>query len=577
MPHVGLPLVTFTVNLPFENQLPKSPKNLMTVNKAIQKQRSLLWIAFAIIPLFLWTACSKTEPAKTNETQEQAEKQPSIAQQLSQAIETQSKPVESLDPSASLEETYNARYAQLVEWVNEFETEKVREKLDSLQIPLDTVHDYMFQGILYAWMSDFKKAALMLTEGASQLAQPPLDPILKNSNPSWKLSTETIMSPTFTVQDSKYLRSCYFTQRIADHIVRDCTSDEYKAEKLLDWVFRNVAYNEPEEANLTPLEIIMRGNGLCDRSAWVMATLAQRVGMNAEIVFLKADQKLRSSHTLCQLEISGHRLLCDTSNGTFLFFEAKPFGLTDIKDYLVAAQQGKEIPENFVHFTAATIGLAFEAEGVFPRLRNLDPYLKLMQPPGKAYVSLQDLYNAALETFPGDPEFAKKKVGIWDYPFFRMVHKLDPDSVNKWRASLQRVVNYEKARLLQVLGYYMAAFEEYKNCTTTCPLEYQEDLLYFSAQCFHETEQWEHADELFTRYVQNYPDGRWEDLVTYQLAQTKEALGDTSTALKLYSLVDHFQVAHANAVRIAKKLLKTEVKEAIQKNMKIEKEESTEK
>ena len=123
-----------------------------------------------------------------------------------------------------------------------------------------------------------------------------------------------------------------------------------------------------------------------------MASLAQRAGMDAEIVFLKTDQKLRSSHTLCQIEISGRRLLCDTSNGTFLFLNGEPFGLLDIVEHLLAAQRGEPVPEDFAHFAAASVGLAFEAEGIFPRLQLLDPHLRLMQPPGRAYKAQLFIY-----------------------------------------------------------------------------------------------------------------------------------------------------------------------------------------
>ncbi len=57
--------------------------------------------------------------------------------------------------------------------------------------------------------------------------------------------------------------------------------------------------------NDLPLEILLRGMGACDRSAWVLSTLAYYAGLESTIVYLYKDMSGLSNHTVADVKADG--------------------------------------------------------------------------------------------------------------------------------------------------------------------------------------------------------------------------------------------------------------------------------
>ena len=472
----------------------------------------------------------------------------------------QTPPPASMDSTAApetIQSIYRERYQGIVDRLNAFDHQTALEALKSTTTPWDAIHDLFIQGILFAWLGQDNLASRRLTAAAVLEPTPLSHSILAQHAGKWRLDAATINDTNFSIEDSRYIRRCYFLQRITDQVVSGCRDDEEKVERLLDWVFRHIAFYEPEAVEVSPMDILLRGYGVCDRSAWVLALLCERAGLPVSIVLLgKPVTEEFSSHTLCQVLVSGRWLLCDTTQGTFLGFgqEGVPATLDHIILRLDREKDNAALQEKYGAFREAGIGVVCEAEGSFPRFSLLEPYLRVIPPHASVFVDLQARLALAATALSQAEADRKNSIGVWDYPFFSLSTYRNPLFAAVRKKNLARMLAYRDARILQLLGFPREAVQAYTKSAETCDAEAREDILFFTAQCHQEAGNLREAEKNFSLYLSRYPEGRWKTMAVYDLARSKEETGDIAAAAKLYGTIDGVMAARQRALMLEARL-----------------------
>ncbi|MDP6110368.1 MAG: tetratricopeptide repeat protein [Planctomycetota bacterium] len=94
--------------------------------------------------------------------------------------------------------------------------------------------------------------------------------------------------------DLPHLTKMRLLKTISLSVTRDAETDEERALAILDFVLRNVRSKLGKgEADLPgePIDILMRGFGVCDRSVWSYIELARQTGLSAHMIQLRTELK----------------------------------------------------------------------------------------------------------------------------------------------------------------------------------------------------------------------------------------------------------------------------------------------
>jgi len=455
------------------------------------------------------------------------------------------------------ESSYTQKYVEIARLTNSLEYDAALKALDG--ISTDTVHDLFIRGILMAWIGQDEKSASLLTQAAKWVPLPAANPVLVRHEARWNLKPDVVNSAVFSVEDSQYLRRCHFMQRIADRLVEGCMTDQEKAERLLEWVFLHVAFLEPDVVNVGAVDVLMRGFGVCDRSAWVLSLLCERAGLDSVIVLLgepeiagATEAKIRSSHTLCGIRASDRWLLCDTVHGSLVSFEdtGEQATLASIRQRLLVEPDNALLKEQFEGYLRAGVGAACQAEGVFPKYQLLEPYIRILPPHPSVYVDPDRLQQMVADSVTIEDGTATNPAGIWDYPFHSFASYRDPAFLKKRQEAHANLLSYQNARILQLLGHPSEALQAYLKASESSSPSAAEDILYFMAQCHYETGDTTNAEKSLSIYIQKYPQGRWRTYALYQLARVEEEMNQSEIAARLYRTIDSFRIARNRAERL---------------------------
>ena len=469
---------------------------------------------------------------------------------------TEEPPVE--DQSALLEAwederiqvVYRERYEKAFRLLEGMKGKDAGQELAEIEIPVDSVHDMFFDGILRAWTGDNRGAVERLSQAARLSGRPLRDPMLKQKAETWHLNPDYIESAEFLSNDILYLQRCVLLQSVADQIVAGCRSPSEKVSRILDWVFRNVGFFEPVEIGPRPADILIRGYGLCDRQAWVMALLCQRVGVPAGLALLAQDVEGFALHTMCEVLVGGRWLLCDPTQGTVVKVDGRPVTLEHIERLLQERQDDPEFQEEYGRFRKPTIGVACIADGTFPRFALLEPYLRAISPRVKVHHDLAK----GLEMTSGFSIYGDRKrdfvVGVWDYPFHVLASYTQKDYLEKRAKDMQRAERYTGPRVLQLIGQPEQALLSYFHTAQQLDPAARQDTDYFSALCKFDLKRYPEAAQAFSLYLRSYPQGLWRTGATYHLAQCKEKLDDPSEAIRLYGQLQDVGLARLHLQRL---------------------------
>ena len=462
----------------------------------------------------------------------------------------QQRPLPAQDDISEIKSIIEHKYSEVVDLVNRFEHQAALEALQGLEPPGQSIHDIYIRGILFAWIGEDDRAAQLLTQASRSHSEPLTSRVLEKNASKWEIDPDAIGYRHFTSEDSRYIRRCFFVQTIADHATKGCRTDREKIDQLLEWVFRHVAFFEPKLIDISPVDVLLRGYGLCDRSAWVLSLLCIRSGLPANVLFLGRPISNLSSHTLCQVLVSGEWLLCDTTQGILLTFEdGTPATLDEIIRRFNQNDSDGAFREKYGSFEKAGVGVVCEGRGAFPRFELLEPYLQCIPPYASAFADLLSRYETAVTCLAPERN-TKVQIGFWDYPFFSLSSYSDPESLRRRREVLSHTLHYRRARILQLVGMSDQAMIAYATSIEDAPAEAKEDILFFIAQTQQEAGHLQAAENNYSRYLSTFPEGQWTKQVIYHLARLKEDQGDYSAAIALYRRILDVTVAARRAAEL---------------------------
>ncbi|MDA1137961.1 MAG: tetratricopeptide repeat protein [Planctomycetota bacterium] len=133
--------------------------------------------------------------------------------------------------------------------------------------------------------------------GAHQEFKPWMGAVDLLSNPKiGGMTRDQVISPNLqppqTSSELPHLTKMRLVKSISLNITRDSGTDEERALAILDFVRRNVrsklAKDEVDPPG-EPIDILMRGFGVCDRSVWSYIELARQAGLSAHMVQLRTE------------------------------------------------------------------------------------------------------------------------------------------------------------------------------------------------------------------------------------------------------------------------------------------------
>lgn len=275
-------------------------------------------------------------------------------------------------------------------------------------------------------------------------------------------------------------------------------TDRQKLEAIKQWTFIQVSehFERPlpnggrfNDFNDLPLEIMLRGMGSCDRSAWILATLAFHAGLDAHVVYLYSAPNSISSHTVAEIKIDTRWIVVDPINNQT--YEKGVFELSkELKDF-----------KHCVIFPNSA-----EAEALLPIMKLAEMICRFYVPDQRFFVDVEDHIRGVVRniTPPGmDPrglsELTRQlmtktsegrdvaldpfpvSVRRWDYPFWLRglshggMWSFFKDSEFPFLKKLR------EARLQQLLGNYETAdtqFDSLKKSEKHWKIFYEE-LYYF--------------------------------------------------------------------------------------------------
>jgi len=345
--------------------------------------------------------------------------------------------------------------------------------------------------------------------------------------------------------------------RIAAEVAGGTASPADKALKLFRWTVRNVQSSggpgEAEDAGVFPRDVLLRGYGLCDRTAWVYAALLQAAGIEACIIYLRDPETKVSYHTIAGAAVEGALYLFDTYAGLPVVSKtpSKTHSILMLKAVLhdPAALDsfdldGERFPMKGADFTRATVFVPFEPEMILPATRIAQGVLARGGYPICFHHSWkEDLGRLSALVFGGGrfhtrgpvvtSEESTNQVALWDFPF-RIGWLRAHDA--KYRARLEqlgkRAEGWRAARLAQLTGRYEQARRLCAQAGT------QEDVDYLFVLTAFEQGGYEECIDRAKQYLAGYERGLWRESVKFLLAEALLAADKQAGALDALESVE---------------------------------------
>ncbi len=346
-------------------------------------------------------------------------------------------------------------------------------------------------------------------------------------------------------RDAAYLAERIRLRATAAAATRGATTDGERAERLFDLVVREVAPVAPDDLHERPEEILVRGYGACDQSAWALVALAEQVGIPGVIVYLRPTPDAPSPHTLAALRIGPGWRLYDP----FGALRPRGVGLADaIRDpaRLDAVLPG---PGTGCLFTgrdlaAATINVPLHPRGQLTRwalfrgalrLSPIDPVL-WTDPAARLRRVREDLSLSGEDDGSGGESPGS---GIRIQPHLLGYEIYARESEPVWLHRQEESPSrgpFRKARLLHLRGRFEEALllldspEAVKSTETG-----NETLLrlLYSGHARQALRQYAQAASAYREIRERVPDSGWADAVLWNEAACHRELGDYQAAANL--------------------------------------------
>jgi tetratricopeptide (TPR) repeat protein len=380
---------------------------------------------------------------------------------------------------------------------------------------------------------------------------------------------EEIMRTSYTMDSIYLIWRCINYKRISEHIVEGLTTAEAKVSALLDWTHRNISLGAGEDFVAFPMDIMLRGYGLCDKSAYVMATLADQLGYPSAVVDLRRQS---GSHAVALIFMpacrparpDGHRdaggstdagregftpacgvlpegkwVVVDPCIGiVFRNHDQSIATLDDILHHPELAQitnfyrkMGSQCFANYLvcgPVASAWVGL--------PRMKIIQEVFNEFSPkPPKIYhnldedirFALQSLFNCHDFSFPFKDKDGIFRLSLYGFPFGLRLNDKE-GIVNKMQREEMSfpdfIPHYRDARLSYLIGNYKEALTQYDALLKTSPnKDYSNEIEYFKCLCWFDGKGYANAIQSLEKYLKDYPESKWKTGARYHLARSYEA------------------------------------------------------
>ena len=328
-----------------------------------------------------------------------------------------------------------------------------------------------------------------------------------------------------------YIRSTIICKRLVKRLSKGLKSDRDIIFAMFDWTVRNIGigirHDVGAEVNGYPYDNMMRGFGMCDRSAWVLANLAFQAGYSANIISMP-------NHALTMIYLEDTWALFDPHYGVIYKNSQKLLSLEDVKE-VNAVIEANDIP--YVSFLkdliSSNIVTICTPSSLLPKMENLQKVLNQnCDDPPRVYYDILGELSFSISTISSSigakvknpvvvphifPE-RRYRLMVWLFPFeLRYFHKSGKyaENMEKYYPGINTC---RKARELQIMGNFEDAIVEYDRCLSAKSDSGIKGLLvYNKALCFYETGDYKIARQLFLLCKQNYPDGKEIKGVDYHL------------------------------------------------------------
>lgn len=347
-------------------------------------------------------------------------------------------------------------------------------------------------------------------------------------------SKEELQEKFLNPQDMQYIFRCILYKEIADNIVRNYKLPvKEKAKILFNWTVRNIAQGSGrEDFAALPIDIMIRGYGCCDRSAWVLVTLARQLDIRGNVFYLMDPEEKISPHTVALLYIDNKWCIFDTYKEVILR-NPKDNSLLGIDEVLRNPSLIKQYypqNQNFLKaFDEGIFWISGESRGYFPKMKIIERIIQeFVQEPPHIYWDLNEEMDFAVKTFlnldsPSKVTFGKMffqaedkkvKVGLWFYPFRLEQYYFKGGFLTNVEENLPYYFLYKEGRLNYLEGEYKEAIYQFdKLIKISIPENLKEDIYYFQALAYFEGGDKDKAYSLRDKYLERYPEGRWKKRV----------------------------------------------------------------
>ncbi|PLX20056.1 MAG: hypothetical protein C0601_00255 [Candidatus Muiribacterium halophilum] len=128
------------------------------------------------------------------------------------------------------------------------------------------------------------------------------------------ISEKYLFLKDFNGYDFDYWHSALTFNNIAKEI-----SEKVDPKELVEYVKNKVIQKKNKKSRfLWPENILKDGEGLCDRSVWVLCELAFQKGYNTRVIYLYKPGSDSSFHTICELTKENRSFVVDTVNDRYV-------------------------------------------------------------------------------------------------------------------------------------------------------------------------------------------------------------------------------------------------------------------
>ncbi len=378
-------------------------------------------------------------------------------------------------------------------------------------------------------------------------------PLLLEATERMGASPDELSRPTLTDADIPYLQRVNRYHRLALRLTRGLQTGDQKLQALFDWTARNIQSAPiPTRPELPawPSEVMLRGYGACDRSAWVFASLARQVGFPAYLVVLHDPESDLSPHTLAGVLRRGRLLLFDTFYGIQMtdLASGDPAGLNDLINRPGILAQLTEIYPDYraklTHFQNAIITVPPEPWALTSRMSALQSALNHLPSPPRVFLDLDVELEILVQSLYGHPieephlryrdEARSYSIDLWGYPFDLRREYERPESRLVISAAYSYVAPFANARTAQLSGNFETAARLYSALLSSTELAPStvEDASHFRALATFDLELYTQAAAEFRRYLTDYPNGAWGESAAYNMTLALEKAGDLEAAAR---------------------------------------------